>query len=122
MKKDLPDSAFMDDLDAMKILTPSRAANLLLYTICTLVIFFFVWAALSRVDEVTRGAGQVVPSMEAQIVQSLEGGILQELLVKEGDVVKKDQPLMRLRDIGVASEERGTTANFLSLQVRKARL
>ena len=122
MKKDLPDSAFMDDLDAMKILTPSRAANLLLYTICTLVIFFFVWAALSRVDEVTRGAGQVVPSMEAQIIQSLEGGILQELLVKEGDVVKKDQPLMRLRDIGVASEERGTTAKLLSLQVRKARL
>jgi adhesin transport system membrane fusion protein len=122
MKKDLPDSAFMDDLDAMKVLTPSRAANLLLYTICALVIFFFVWAALARVDEITRGAGQVVPSREAQIIQSLEGGILQELLVKEGDIVKKDQVLMRLRDIGVASEERGTTAKLLSLQVKKARL
>lgn len=122
MKKDLPDSDFMDELDAMKILTPSRAANLLLYTICALVIFFFVWAALSRVDEITRGTGQVVPSMEAQIVQSLEGGILQDLLVREGDVVKKDQVLMRLRDIGVMSEERGTTAKLLSLQTKKARL
>lgn len=122
MKKNLPDTAFMDDLDAMKVLTPSRAANLFLYTICALVLFFFLWAALSRLDEITRGMGQVVPTIEPQIVQSLEGGILQELLVKEGDLVKKDQVLMRLRDVAFASEERGTTAKLMSLQARKARL
>lgn len=122
MKKYLADTEFMDDLDAMKVLTPNRAANLLLYTICALVAFFFLWAGLSRVDEVTRGSGQVVPSMEAQIVQSLEGGILQELLVREGDLVKKDQVLMRLRDVAFASEERGTEAKQTSLLVRKARL
>lgn len=116
------DSDFMDDLDALKILTPRRAADLFLYTICALVVLFFVWAALARVDEITRGQGQVVPSMNAQIVQSLEGGILQDLLVREGDAVTKGQVLMRLRDIGFASEERGTEAKLLSLQARKARL
>ena len=122
MKKTLPDTAFMDDLDAMKVLTPSRAANLLLYSICALVVLFFVWASLSKVDEISRGMGQVVPSIDAQIVQSLDGGILQELLVKEGDLVKKDQVLMRLRDIGAGSEERGTTAKLANLRARKARL
>jgi adhesin transport system membrane fusion protein len=122
MKKPLPDTEFMDDLDALKVLTPSRAANLFLYTICALVVIFFVWAAFSKVDEISRGSGQVVPSIDAQIIQSLEGGIVQELLVKEGDLVKKNQVLVRLRDIGFASEERGTTAKLLSLQARKARL
>lgn len=122
MKKQLPDTEFMDDLDALKLLTPSRAANLFLYTICGLVVFFFLWAAFSKVDEISRGMGQVVPSINAQIVQSLEGGIVQELLVKEGDRVQKDQVLLRLRDISFASEERGTAAKLLSLQARKARL
>lgn len=122
MTKPLPDTDFMDDLDAIKILTPARAADLFLYTICGLVALFFIWAAVSKVDEISRGLGQVVPSMNAQIVQSLEGGIVQELLVKEGDLVKKDQVLMKLRDISFASEERGTTAKLLSLQARKARL
>lgn len=122
MKKSLPDTEFMDDLDALKILTPNRAADLFLYTICGLVALFFVWAALSKVDEISRGAGQVVPSINAQIVQSLEGGIVQDLLVKEGDLVKKGQVLMKLRDISFASEERGATAKLLSLQARKARL
>jgi adhesin transport system membrane fusion protein len=122
MKKALPDTAFMDDLDAMKILTPNRAANLLLYTICSFVVLFFIWAAFSRVDEVTRGMGQVVPSMDAQIVQSLDGGIVQDLLVKEGDLVKKDQILIRLRDVAAASEERGATAKLMNLKARKVRL
>ncbi len=122
MKKNMRDTDFMDDLDALRVLTPSRAADLFLYTICALVILFFVWSGLSRVDEISRGSGQVVPSINAQIVQSLEGGILQELLVREGDMVRKDQVLMRLRDISFATEERGTEARLLSLQARKARL
>ncbi len=122
MKKHLPDTAFMDDLDALRVLTPSRAASLLLFTICGLVAAFILWAALAKVDEITRGMGQVVPSMDAQIVQSLEGGIVQELLAREGDLVKKDQVLIRLRDLGAGSEERGGTAKLLSLRARKARL
>lgn len=122
MSKPLKDTDFMDELDAMRRLGPDRAANLFLFTILLLVVLFFVWAGLSRVDEITRGSGQVVPTMEAQIVQSLDGGILQELLVKEGSLVKKDQVLMRLRDVDAASQERGTQAKLTSLRARKARL
>jgi adhesin transport system membrane fusion protein len=116
------DIEFMDDLDAIRFAQPSRAGTAFLYTVLVLVVTFLLWAAFAPVDEITRGAGEVVPSQNAQIVQSLEGGILQELLVKQGDLVKKDQILMRLSDVAFASEERGTEAKLISLQARKARL
>ena len=73
-------------------------------------------------EEITRGQGQVVPSQEIQVVQSLEGGVLQDLLVREGELVKKGQVLARIRDIQFSSEERGTEAQFLSLSLKKERL
>jgi adhesin transport system membrane fusion protein len=120
--KRIRDIEFMDDLDAIRVMQPNRAAVAFLYTVLLLVVTSFVWATFSRIDEITRGAGEVVPSQNAQIVQSLEGGILQELMVKQGDRVQKGQALMRLSDVAFASEERGTEAKLISLQARKARL
>ena len=72
----------------------NRASNIFLFTLLGLVLFFILWASFSPIEELTRGMGKVVPSQEIQIVQSLEGGVLQELLVQEGDSVKKGQVLM----------------------------
>lgn len=116
------DTPYMDDSVVVQLLTPHRATTIMLNTIAALIIIFIVWAMVARVDEVTRGEGQVVPSSNAQIIQSLEGGILQELLVQEGDIVKKGQVLLRISDVMFASEERGTEARFSSLQIKKARL
>jgi adhesin transport system membrane fusion protein len=113
---------FMNPHDAMPYLRGMRLPTLLLYTIFGAVVTFFIWASFARLDEITRGTGEVIPSINAQIIQSLEGGILQELLVREGSVVKKGDVIMRLRDVAFASEERGTEAKLLSLQLRKARL
>jgi adhesin transport system membrane fusion protein len=77
---------------------------------------------VSQIEELTHGEGQVVPSQEVQIVQSLEGGILGELLVKEGQEVKKGDVLLRISDVQFSSEERGTEAKFLGLSAKKARL
>lgn len=116
------DAAFMDDLDAISFSSPRQASLVFLNTVCGLVVLFFIWAFFAHVDEITRGSGEVVPSRHSQIVQSLEGGILQELLVKEGDLVKKDQVLMRLKNVAFASEEKGAEAKLYSLTLRKARL
>ena len=101
---------------------PSRQARFLLVALCMLVVAFLIWAAWAQVEEITRGQGQVVPSQEIQVVQSLEGGVLQDLLVREGELVKKGQVLARIRDIQFSSEERGTEAQFLSLSLKKERL
>ena len=116
------DIDFMSELEAASRLRPSLASNLLLISVTALVALFLVWANLSKIEELTRGSGQVVPSQEIQVVQSLEGGILAELLVAEGDMVKKDQILMRISDVGSASEERGAEAKAAALRIKKMRL
>lgn len=108
-----------EDIADLKL---SRPMLIMLFSVIAFIVTFFVWAALAQVEELTRGQGQVIPSQEIQIVQSLEGGILQDLLVKKGDIVKKGQVLMRLSDVQFASEEKGSQARFLALEAKKARL
>lgn len=71
-------------------------SKLLLWTILAVVALSVGWAALAQLDVVTRGEGRVVPYSRVQKIQSLEGGILGALLVKEGDLVRVGQPLVRL--------------------------
>lgn len=118
----MKETDFMSELDAAVNDRPSRPAVLMLLSISAFIVFFLLWAALTEIEELTRGEGLVVPSREVQVVQSLEGGILQELLIGKGDLVKKGQVLMRISDVQFSSEERGTEAQFLGLSAKKARL
>ncbi|MGE4313367.1 MAG: HlyD family type I secretion periplasmic adaptor subunit [Pseudobdellovibrionaceae bacterium] len=113
---------YMSPLSVAAHMRPSAASRILLVSIAGLVVLFFLWAAISRIEVVVRGSGQIVPSAEPQIVQSLEGGILAELQVKEGDIVKKGQVLAKISDVAFASEERGTAAQSYALKAKKARL
>lgn len=110
---------YIEEAESMK---PSKPALIILFAVTSLVIFAFSWAAITEVEELTRGQGQVVPSKDIQIVQSLEGGIIQEILAKEGEAVKKGQILLRISDVLFSSEERGTEAKFLALEAKKHRL
>lgn len=116
------DTDFMSELDAATRMRPATPAMLMLFSVAALVLIGIVWAAVSKVEILTQAQGAVVPSTDVQFVQSLEGGILQELLVRPGDLVEKDQILMRLSDVQFSSEERGTEAKLLGLQAKKARL
>lgn len=116
------DIEFMEELEAAVRLKPSATSSLMLASIGALVVIMLGWMSFSQIDEITHGEGQVVPSSEIQVVQSLEGGVLKELLVTEGEAVKKDQPLLKISDVAFASEERGTAAKQESLLVKKARL
>lgn len=60
------------------------------------LLFFVVWAWWAVLDEVTVGAGKITPSSHAQVIDSLDGGIVNGLLVKEGDIVERGQLLARL--------------------------
>lgn len=116
------DTDFMSELDAATRMRPSNAALLLFFSILALMICIFIWISLTKVEEITRGQGQVVPTQDIQVVQSLEGGVLQELLVAEGQQVEKGQTLLRISDVQFSSQERGTQARSLSLRAKKARL
>ena len=120
--EDAEDLQFMEELEAAARLKPSATSNLMLASVGALVFIMIGWMAFSNIDEMTHGEGQVVPSSEIQVVQSLEGGVLKELMVSEGEIVKKDQPLLKISDVAFASEERGTAAKQESLLAKKARL
>ena len=75
-----------------------------------------------RADEVTVGTGRVIPSSREQIIQSLEGGILAELAVREGAVVEKDQVLLRLDDTRFGASFRESRSRITALRAAVARL
>lgn len=95
------------------------AIILLLLLFC---LTFLVWAYNSPLEEVTRGQGSVIPSSRDQVVQSLDPGILQEMRVKEGDIVEKDQILLTLDDTRAAAIFREVQAKVYSLEATTARL
>jgi len=74
----------------------SNASSILLFSIALLLVVTIVWASAAELDEVTRGEGKVIPSQQLQVVQSLEGGIVRNLFVREGDRVEAGAPLMEL--------------------------
>ncbi len=122
MSDKIRDTDFMAELEAATHMRPAAPAMLMLFAIMGFVVFLLVWAGVAQIEELTRGEGQVVPSQDVQIVQSLEGGILGELPVKEGQLVKKGEVVLRISDVQFSSEERGTEAKFSGLSARKARL
>ena len=71
-------------------------AQLVVLFLLAMMVAFAVWAANSQLEEITKGTGRVIPSSREQVIQSLDAGTLAEMRVKEGDVVQKDDVLLRL--------------------------
>lgn len=116
------DVDFMSQAQAATRLQARFSASLLLLAVAAMSISFIAWASWAEVEQVTRGFGQVVPRQDTQIVQSLEGGILSELLVHEGDKVTKGQTLARISNVAFASDKTGIQSRTAALQIKRARL
>jgi adhesin transport system membrane fusion protein len=101
--------------------TPFRARVMLWMTILFLVVAI-LWANQAELDEVTKGTGKVIPSRQIQIVQNLEGGIVSELMVREGDIVDPGQILLRIDDTRFSSSFREREVGQAALEARLARL
>ena len=86
------------------------------------VVVFILWASIATVDEIVRADGEMISSSRSQIVQNLEGGILSEMLVKEGDTVEKGQVLARLRGTEFRTSTDDLQEQLDALSVRQLRL
>jgi membrane fusion protein, adhesin transport system len=94
---------------------PRGFAHLLLFAIAAFFTIFLAWASWATLEEVTRGDGKVIPSRQVQVVQNLEGGIVAELLIREGEIVERGQVLVRIDNVGAASELRESRQRHLAL-------
>lgn len=85
-------------------------------------IIFVVWASFATLDETARGEGQIIPVGEVQVIQNLEGGIVDAFMFQEGDQVKKDEVIMRLRDVGAQSDLGMNESKYMALLAAITRL
>jgi membrane fusion protein, adhesin transport system len=108
-------------IDAINEQTP-KGGQRIIYLALFCVVALIAWAAVWQVDEVARGEGKVIPSRSVQAVQSLDGGVVAEILVSEGDKVKKDQPLLRIETIRADSQKAEVVARLNTLKLKHARL
>src|SRR5690606_23047078 len=85
-------------------------------------VAFLLWAWLADLDEVSTGTGRVVPTMREQVIQSLEGGILADLKVRQDDIVEPGQILARLDPTMTESNVDETAAKYREALASSARL
>ncbi|UWQ57647.1 HlyD family type I secretion periplasmic adaptor subunit [Leisingera caerulea] len=99
-----------------------RSASRIIYLALAAVLTFLIWAAFASIDEIVRGEGQVVSSSRAQIVQNLEGGILAELHVRQGDIVSAGQVLAKLQDTKFRAAADELQNQIDALEIKRHRL
>lgn len=116
------DADFLSDLRSAALQGPRFAYSVLLMVVVLFFIALITWAYYSEIDEVTKGQGKVIPSGHPQIVQNLEGGIVAEILVREGEIVQQDDVLLRIDDTRFSADFRENNNAYHSYLVKAARL
>lgn len=116
------DANFVEDADTAIFEQQHLRARVLLRSIGIVLALFLMWAAVAPLDEVTRGEGKVIPSRQIQVLQAIDGGIVAEIAVHEGDLVEQDQLLVKIDATRFESTARESRAQYLSLLARSARL
>jgi adhesin transport system membrane fusion protein len=121
-----PEAAGFGSFEQQAEVVMSRAttqrAQLIVRASVVVVLLLMLWACLAQVEEVTRGDGRVIPSRQLQVVQSLDGGVVSEILVTEGQMVEAGQLLLKIDETRATSGVRESAAQGFALRARQARL
>lgn len=119
---DLGALAFETQAEQLMSSRGTRSSQRIVRVAAAVVALLLLWAGLARIDEVTRGDGRVIPSRQLQVVQSLDGGVVSEILVREGQTVEAGQLLLRIDETRATSGVRESAAQGVTLKARAARL
>jgi len=116
------DLKFISSLSAAVIQKSTKKSRILVWIMLLLVVTFVTWASQATLDEVTRASGKIIPSHQIQKVQYLEGGIVTEILIREGDIVKKGQPLIKIDSTGFEAKFQEGKIRLFELKAKASRL
>lgn len=112
----------MSTIDPAAMTSATRRMSLTIWLVAATIVVFLLWAAIASVDQIVRGPGEIVSSSKPQIIQNLEGGILAELNVSEGDEVEPGAVLGRLYGTSYKAQVDDLRAQIASLEIRELRL
>ncbi|MEY4764977.1 MAG: hypothetical protein RI907_1650 [Pseudomonadota bacterium] len=113
---------FEQQANAVMSTASTHRAQTLVRSALLVVIMLIVWASLAKIDEVTKGDAKVIPSRQLQVIQSLDGGVVSEILVKEGQLVEAGQLLLKIDETRATSGVRESAAQSFTLKAKLARL
>lgn len=116
------DIDFMPEVDAARLRRGHGFAYVLSLVVCLFTIGALVWSHYAILDEVTRGAGQIIPSGRTQVVQNLEGGILADILVSENSIVEPGDILVRIDNVQAQSTYQDARSQYVNGLAALARL
>jgi membrane fusion protein, adhesin transport system len=116
------DYEYIHSLSAAVLTHNPRRLRMVLYFWIAAIALFVIWAALAKVDEIARGDGQVVASGQNKMIQHLEGGIVEEILIEEGASVKANQPLLKVKNEKSFSSLESNQLNVDALRAKAMRL
>ncbi len=116
------DLVYMRSLSAAVVHRTPRHLITVVAILAIFVIAAIVWMNWAKIDVVIRGAGKVTPASQVQNIQSLEGGIVEDILVAEGEVVDVGQPLLKISDVAFSSSFEENRLLYLELLARASRL
>jgi adhesin transport system membrane fusion protein len=114
--------AFTNVLGGIANGVKSRKSELVFYALLIFILLLLFWAAVAEIDELTRGEGKVIPSSRMQYIQSLDGGIVEKILVSEGAMVEKNQPLIIIDDTRYKATFEENEQSVFSKRAMQARL
>jgi len=116
------DTPFIQDLHEAMLVQKTPGTMIVLYLIAALLVAAVVWAHFAIVEEVTTGEARIIPASREQVIQSLEGGILESMNVREGDVVERGQVLLEIDPKRAGAAYREGLSKVLGLKGSVARL
>lgn len=116
------DYEFMNSLSAAVLeMSPTKTSRVIKIWLVTIVVFV-AWASFAEVDEITRGDGKAIPYGQNQIIQNLEGGIIDSILVNEGQKVKTDEVILKINNAKSLSTSKTNEIKFQELEAKRQRL
>lgn len=113
---------FVSTTSAAVLDTVSNKVSLVVKLVVTFIFLFLIYAVSFEIDELARGSGQFIPTSKVQSIRNYEGGIVSEILVSEGDVVKKGQVLLKFSPLSHQTKLDENRIRIMELQTKLARL
>lgn len=116
------DILYMESLSEAVLQETTSKSKSILWTILLIIFILIIWANIAEIDELARGNGKVIPSKELQVIQNLEGGIVSEILVKEGQLVEKGEILVKISDTNFSNTYNESHLRIKELEAKNLRL